>query len=578
MGAAIRGPARPRFRVWMLILALLPVAQAWPQGQTKAGATSMVLPVSPQDGATLGDWIDRAASALSSSDFVLAKAVAEGALEVDGGNSDLHYIVARASYATNGDVEMALNEVEASLASNSFVRYGRDDAIAFESELLIKLRRWNDALSLLETADNLPNADIELYKIRAFLGLGDTKAALGGFESARAFWPQDLRFARLFLQFWKEGPTDASRKIADAIVRSVTDGSFDDPTLTAMAIPFIPDQRDRKSVLMALRAAKGGVASLEALRYGLIDVKTAIDEILPPTNSLVRRSDIEGLASLVGPTGMKELSDRLAAFSGRVAEDRDSDGATDSITVYKDGQAVEWDLDADQDGVNELVVNFRFGLPLTAFWKPDGAAFDFTWNRWPMLASAKRHVIATADGELSIPSAPGSAATTPIFGTVDREWSLADGALSWAPLTFRNFPSADSAFVLVDRGAVAPPSERALVASATSMILHRSDGDLEITLRSGLALRGVLSAAGRPKAIFSYEKGRPLLEILDQDGDGRFESRLRLDPSSDPSDPLVLSYESDVDGDGIYEYKEELVPPYRRTWDLGTIPERTGGQ
>jgi hypothetical protein len=145
-------------------------------------------------------------------------------------------------------------------------------------------------------------------------------------------------------------------------------------------------------------------------------------------------------------------------------------------------------------------------------------------------------------------------------------------------VTLRAFPGADAAFFLIDRGMVAPPSERALVVSASSMVLHRSDGDLEITLRSGIALRGLLSVAGRQKAIFSYDKGRPLLELLDQDGDGRFESRLQLDPTSDPSDPLVLSYESDIDGDGIYEYKEELVPPYHRTWDLGTIPARTGGQ
>lgn len=571
MGAAIRGPARPWSWAWMLILAFLAAVQAWPQGQ--AGASM----ASPREGATLANWVDRAAAALSNSDFVLAKAVAEAALEADGGNSDLHLIMARAIYATDGDVRRALDEADAALASDRFVRYGRDEAIAFDAELLIRLRRWNDALSLLETADNLPNSDIEFFKIRALLALGDTKAALGGFETARAFWPEDLRFARLFLRFWKEKPTEASRKIADAIVRRATDGSFADPTLTAMAIPFIPDQRDRKTVLMALRAAKGGVASLEALRYGLIDAKTAIDEILPQTSPLVKRSDLEGLAALVGPTGMKELSGRLAAFTGSLAEDRDGDGVTDSVTVYKDGQPVEWELDADQDGVKELVVEFRFGFPATALWKPIGASFDFAWNRWPRLASAGRHVGALIDGG-PITLSPGSPNSTQNSGAVDREWKLADGALSWAPVILRGFPEATGTFFLIDRGAVTPPSERALVVSASSMILHRSDGDLQITLRSGLALRGVLSVTGREKAIFSYDKGRPLLELLDQDGDGRFESRLHLDPTSDPSDPLVLSYESDVDGDGIYEYKEELVPPYRRTWDLGTIPARTDGQ
>ncbi|MDA8410844.1 MAG: hypothetical protein M0001_10670 [Treponema sp.] len=610
MGGTERGRSCPRFRAWTLVLAL--VALQASVAQARLGTSGTFSPAGSgaglqQNATSIGDWVDRAVTALAASDFASAQAIASAALEVDGTNSDLLYLLARASFAVDGEVRTALAGTKAALLSDHFSHIARADAVVFAAELEIRLRHWEACLSLLQGADNAPDARVELRRIEAYVGRGDRASALRSFEMARSLWPADARFATLFFKSWKGNPDDSSRRLADFYIRRATQGDFEDPALTALAIPFMPDQNDRKTTLLALRAAKGAVASIEALRYGLIDSKAAVAELLPPGATRIDRSDLAALVGLCGPAGIRALEARLTDFNGRLFEDADGDGIPDAVTTYKNGQPVEWARDADQDGVDELVVHFTYGLPSSAEWHPSGASFAFVWGRWPHLLSARQMsspipagIISADMGDQSRASGAASADQVQSPAAADqgqspaaadqgqspadgsgrllREWSLGGGSLSWSPVALSPYPDAASAFILVDRRASEAPGETALTAASATMVLHRAGGDFTFWLRDGVILRAIQSVDGRTKAKISYDGGKPLLEKLDQDGDGRFESRLHLDPKSDPLDPLVLSYESDVDGDGVYEFSEQLVPPYRRAWDLGTPPAARGGQ
>ena len=559
-GDGKKGCARIGHWVLVLVLAALAPLGAWSQ-------------------ASVRDWTERAANALAAGDYQASLDIARGALEVDGDNSDLHYIVGLSSYALSAELRPALAEVEAALESDRFARFHRDEALVFESKLLIRLRRWNDALSALDAVRDAVDPAATLERTKALLALGQVPEALGLFEKARAAWPDNADFARLFLlNHDRIPPSTRARRLADAFVARATDGSFDRPDLTALAIAFMPSQLDRKRTLEALRAAKGPVASIEALQYGLIGGVAAVDEYFSANKDRLERKGLAKLASLLDAEGRQSLNSHLASFTGSVEEDADGDGVVEASSKYKDGQIVGWSLDADQDGLSELKVDFAYGLPASAEWKPEFGDFTFTWGSWPSLLGARENPPATDEGPLlsTAPDGAGLASGAEASNGDKperplREWKLADGALSWPALSLKAFPSPTSTFYLVDRGSSPPPSGRSLALAATKIILHRKDGDLSIDMEGGIALQGELSSSGKILARISYEKGRPVSESLDQDGDGRFESRLRLDPASDPSDPLVLSYESDVDGDGIYEFKEELVPPYRKTWDLGGI-------
>ena len=547
------GSAFARFRGRLLVLVVLFGASAFAQDDQ---------PIRP--------WIDKASAAFDSGDFATAEAVAEAGLEADGGDSDLLYLLAKSDYALAGRVPQALEDVEAALESDRFDRYQRDQAIVFDADLLIRLRRWDDALSALKGLRNQVDVDGTYERARALLSLGDISSALDVFDRARRVWPSDLRFARLFFESRGIPSDDRTRRLAAAFVRSATDGNFEDPALTALSLPFIPDPSVSKNILRALRAARGPVATLEALHYGLLDGPSAVDEFFAQSGGKVSRSDLERLVALCGPKGLEALAAHLASFSGTLTEDADGDGIVDATTVYKDGQATEWDLDADQDGLSEIVIRFAYGMPASAVWQPSSARFTYTWGNWPVLSAASLDSV-PAGGLAFAVAAPAKTAPTASMPPT-RDWRLADGVLAWAPIRLEPFPDAASSFELVARTGSEPPTDRALTVDATRLTLHRKDGDLAIDLRDGIALQGELTSAGRTVARFTYDKGRPVLEMLDQDGDGRFESKLFLDPTSDPADPLVLSYESDIDGDGIYEYKEELVPPYRRTWDLDLGP------
>lgn len=508
-------------------------------------------------------WLDGAAAALDSGDSEGALAAAKSVLATDGTNSDFLFLEARAALASDGLVRPALGDVKSALLADRFARFSRNDALIFEAQLLTRLRRWDEALSALQAVSDRVSAPAALERIRALIGLGNWNQALVEFEGARSAWPSDRRFATLFFSSWKPAPTERSRRLAAAYLVLAGDPSFPDVELARLSLPFLPSQGDRKHLLESLRAAKGAVASIEACQFGLIGFRKAVDEIFAGKAPL-QRSDLESLASLADPDGLSYLETRLAAFSGTVVSDSDKDGIFDSTAVYKDGQLAEWKTDSDQDGFFETDIAFAYGIPSGGSWSANAALFSYSWAAWPWLASASRDSL-DASVESVLPS------------PAHRSWKLADSALSWRPLSMLPFPSAASTFFLVDPTDAPAPLERSLTASAILMDIHRPDGDLEVDMRKGLPIQARLMDKDRLVARFEYDRGHPLMEYLDQDGDGRFETRITLDPQSDPADPVALSFESDIDGDGVYEYREELLPPFRKTWDLEpSLDPRTG--
>ncbi len=99
--------------------------------------------------------------------------------------------------------------------------------------------------------------------------------------------------------------------------------------------------------------------------------------------------------------------------------------------------------------------------------------------------------------------------------------------------------------------------------------LDENEGSLDRTvlLLDGIPSRSwwldVYGASGD----ISYDRGQPRRELLDLDGDGRYEARKLWYASADGS--VSQAYvETDLDGDGLYEYRESLGSPRMRSWDM----------
>jgi len=86
-------------------------------------------------------------------------------------------------------------------------------------------------------------------------------------------------------------------------------------------------------------------------------------------------------------------------------------------------------------------------------------------------------------------------------------------------------------------------------------------------LDKGTPLSSTTYRDGRLYSTTSYQAGRPVLEKADVDGDGRFETErgfyVKPDGSSD-----IAWVRIDSAGDGVFDYYEQTVFPFRKEWDF----------
>jgi hypothetical protein len=124
-------------------------------------------------------------------------------------------------------------------------------------------------------------------------------------------------------------------------------------------------------------------------------------------------------------------------------------------------------------------------------------------------------------------------------------------------------------------------TRRVLVSFAASLERPSREfqGALErITLERGVPRRAVEYLEGRVASITEFVQGRPVVQRIDLDLDGRMETVRRFSPHGGiPGQgegfwdfAVPESSESDWDGDGVYESGEDYLPDGStvRSWDL----------
>jgi hypothetical protein len=117
------------------------------------------------------------------------------------------------------------------------------------------------------------------------------------------------------------------------------------------------------------------------------------------------------------------------------------------------------------------------------------------------------------------------------------------------------------------------PSERVFVSDAYT-VDHTRDSIVEtVELHHGVPQRAwwydTLGRTGHSV----YSRGVPDPELIDLDGDGRFEAR-KIWSINELGNVGPVYVEADLDGDGLYEYRERLQPPFLKSWDYdadGTV-------
>ncbi len=504
-----------------------------------------------------------------------AETVLSGAADYADDASDLSYLLALARLKLGRPVGSALESVRRGLLVSRWDLYSAEQARLLEAECLIRLRAFGEALRSLESAGY--SADSDYLTLLALLGQSDIHAYRSLMGSALVDHPRDTRFPSLFFKNAAKGqPSIEDLRLVDSALKGLYFLAETDPSLVLAAQAFIRDTEERKRLVASYRGTPvpSALSIPIAMELGLLGEAEGIEELF--SGSSLSLSLIRSTFSKIRTEGSRALFGRHAnAFSGSILEDEDDDGWVESSAVYKFGKLESYLYDANQDGISELELDFSQDLPVKGrllFTDPDYIGFDppevgenpagpgslpsrpvevggpdrlsLRWERYPYLERAESGSTVYFFGPAAFPYSP--VLLVPLYSGV--------------PALTPRFPVPDF---------VSPRlTGRSLVSFAVALERRgtlTADSVERIEFSRAMPWKAVERSGGRIIAETDYRNGSPITRRFDLDADGRFETIQKFAiPDKNPE----LS-ETDLDGDGIIEYRERRLKDGRleSSWD-----------
>jgi len=484
-----------------------------------------------------------AALALGHTDQALA--LLDEALSYRPTDPDACYLSALARLSRGDGVGPAAGLLEVALSVGGFRLYDEGGARLLYAGILERTGRPAEALRFLSGLP--PSAESLFIGAKAALAMGDEAEARAAVLSSLRRYPFDPRPLLAWLRY-DERP---SLKAEDAAVVASGFAALDrlksvDPSVLAALAPYASSADRARLMLREYRAAGGRDADSTALalRYGLIDERRAISELLSgdyrPTVSA-----LESVYSLLASDESRSAFGReFAGYTGAVYRDDDRDGYPESVTEYRDGLPSSWSLDADQDGEPEFAASFDSGAPARLSARSGSTTVVVAYAPWPYAEN------------VSYADTSGS-----------RMYSFGPSSMPLPLLSLSRIAGLAGAPYAVSRSGYGLPTEAAAKRAAYAMIESGPRGaSTTVELSDGQASRSWWVDEWRRVGRTVYRNGVPDDERMDVDADGRFESR-RVWARGPDGVPAPAYAEADLDGDGLYEYRETLSGPSVQSWD-----------
>jgi hypothetical protein len=523
-----------------LAIALTSIAEAQDLRDAQGGTAVVARALLDQarQAAGVGDWEDAS--------LYLAEAATH-----DPGDADILYLRALASVKGGLPLDEALGNLNGALATGRFSYYTKRDATTLKAEILVRERRWAEALGTLNPPefDSPVDPAYHLIRARALAGLGDRRAFTAEVSYALRRFPDDPAFPRLFLARAGTVPDSAeARELGNIILGRLKRYSEVDPELPVLASPLMVDINAKRDAVTAFRAAGGSsaIATLHALEYGLIDEVAASAELLSGAHP-VAYGNLASLFAIAGsPAGRDVVFDALASWSGAIEADTDGDGIPEATFTVAKGLVTGWKLDSRQNETIDSRAIFADGLPILITLERSGTQIEIAYSTYPTVSS----VIFTERGER-------------------RGYSFGPEAFSFSPIDMRLFAGTGKAAIFFPFPTSAPdPKDGACASAALSVAVETGSSKSVTLLEKGIPQSSTTYRDGKLFSTTTYVRGMPALERIDADGDGRFETERIF--SLDAEGVATPSWQrTDSNGDGIFEYREQLVFPFRKEWDYG---------
>jgi hypothetical protein len=546
------------------------------------------------DAAAAEQYVQWAQKALDEGRRKEAREVLERAADFADVSSDLSYLLALARFRDGAPKGAVLEALRRGLEADRWYAYSAGAARLLEAETLIVLRSFSEALRVL--GDIPPGADEICLRLSAFKGLGDREGFCRTMALALEQYPWDPRPVRLLFAFFRPGPSggnyapgpypgETGRSLINTALKRLPLLVEADGELAYLAAPFIAGLDEGRRYVAAYRArGDPNPASLPAaLELGLIDENQAMDELFSPGSLLssqtpgtlqVDRALLFSLWALLRtPESRDRFSRNLSAFSGVIRDDGDEDGYPEARTLFSGGLPESYYYDPDQDGAAELVVSFNQGVPeqgvLATFRKPQipAGGRDFPY---PVTEDERPRVVVRWEQYPAVGAAFLEGVTY-----VPRPFEFFYSPVRFVDLlgSSLRYPEGDPRAVRITRRTL----------GAFSLYVERPGRNFDkarerVTLDRGIPQGAVEFLGDQVVSETEFALGRPLIQRVDLDLDGRMETvrRFREGPSPPgeygfPDYPLdIASSQSDWDGDGVFEMGEEYFPDgtLKTSWNL----------
>ena len=523
------------------------------------------------DGAIAEQYTAWAQRALQQGRWAEALAGLERGYDFSDASSDMAYLLALVRFHEGKPLAKVRDAVQQALEIQRWQTYTPDAARLLEAEICIQLRRYADALDMLDPL--APSVEKRYFQLRAFQGLGNREAFIRVMGEALNAYPRDPRPVRLFLSLapdWRR--TVIEEDLMSLVLKRLPLLLEADPDLAYIGAPFIRDSEEARRLVGAYRGIHGGVAGsiAPALNLGLIDGKTAVDELFAAASPAGVRPKLDrALFSAVwkllrNPEEQGYFSSKLVGFSGCITEDADKDGYPESGVQYEAGMLSRYTYDGDQDGLVELTVFFESGVPVRA--EVQGIPESlYEASPFASLAAAQERPMITLQWE-QYPAVEAAY----LEGV---QYRLKPFAFFFLPVYFKRLESGGLWYP--EREPLARGvSRRMLIAHA--LFMERPSREFarareRVELDQGVPQRAWEFVGDRMVSTTEFHQGRPQMQRIDLDVNGHLETIRRFrSTGAAPQDnlnpwdarffgSLIDVAESDWDADGLFEYKEQYL-------------------
>ncbi|MDR2182168.1 MAG: hypothetical protein LBN92_05755 [Treponema sp.] len=531
----------------------------------------LALPAGGEENGVFGDaaiaqkYIIWAEGEISGGRTARALAALERGSDYAASSSDISYLLALLRDREGAGRGAVLAACRQALETDRWDRYTAGEARLLEARALVELRRFREALFVLQSCDPRA-ADTVYWRLCALKELDERSEFTGRLAGALSSFPRDARFLRVFFDFASRNTplrNSAETSLMDNCLRRLPALLADDPDLAWLASPFMTDRGLAQTYVAAYRAAgNADRASIPAaLRLGLAGGTEAVAELFAAAEPfrIGKNLLLAVWDALPDEAARNAFRQNLSYLTAVIEEDEDRDGVVDGEAVFRGGMIESYCFDADQDRISDWRIYFARGVPDSAaiavpsagtpLAPPRGAEGEFALVQWERYPAVLHVELARAR-------------------YIPRPMDFFYTPLRFAPLVP---PSARSpSFMYPLRETPPVLSERNLLASSVLMEKPGAEfknGMERFELERGIPVKSRTVVNGREAAETEYRLGSPVLSLIDLDLDGRKETR-RTWFLQDGE--LVIRTERDADNDGVYEYSELRNSEGRvlKTWDL----------